>query len=241
MLDRIKIVQRLIKVTGAENYLEIGVNNGRCFLRVKAARKMAVDPAFRIPPGRKFKYFLKNISNFNNQYFEQTSDDFFSSQAALLQQHKPQVVFVDGLHTYEQALRDVLNSLAFLDEGGVVLMHDCNPLTATAACPANSIEDAKASSDYQGVWNGDVWKAVVHLRALHSNLEVFVLDCDHGIGVVRKGSARNSLNFSEEEIQKMSYKDLEANRKTLLDLKPPEYFEQFLQEHVVRKGMATQT
>jgi hypothetical protein len=239
MLDRIKIIQRLIRVTGAENYLEIGVNNGRCFLRVKAARKMAVDPSFKIPPGRKFKYLLKNISNFNNQYFEQTSDDFFSSHAALLKQHKPQVVFVDGLHTYEQALRDVLNSLAFLDEGGVVLMHDCNPLTATAAYPANSIDHAKASlPDYKGVWNGDVWKAVVHLRALHSDLEVFVLDCDHGIGVAKKGSARNSLNLSWEEIQKLTYKDLEANRNTLLNLKAPEFFEQFLQEHLVGKGIA---
>src|SRR3989337_3462263 len=99
MRDRIKIIQRLIKVTGAKNYLEIGVNNGACFLRIKAANKMAVDPSFRISPGRQLKYFLKNPTNIKNQYFEETSDDFFSLESEILKNNKPKIVLVDGLHT----------------------------------------------------------------------------------------------------------------------------------------------
>lgn len=229
MLNRIKIIRRLIGVLQARNYLEIGVNNGACFLRVRAEYKMAVDPSFKITPGRKLKYFIKNPWNFNNRYFEQTSDDFFSSRKAALESHKPKLVLVDGLHTYEQSLRDVLNSLSFLDDNGIILMHDCNPLTPAAAYPAESIDEAKKKLvQYSGVWNGDVWKTVVHVRALHPELEVFVLDCDHGIGFVRKAGLHKKLDLSEQQIEQLSYRDLEENRLSFLNLKSPDYFEEFV-------------
>ena len=237
MLNRIKIIQRLIGVLKAKNYLEIGVNNGACFLRIRAGYKMAVDPSFKIPGGRKLKYFFKNPWNFNNRYFEQTSDDFFRTQQESLRSHKPKLVLVDGLHTYDQALRDVLNSLAFLDEDGIILMHDCNPLTGDAAFPAESIDDARLKlKDYRGIWNGDVWKAIVHLRSLHPDLDVFVLNCDHGIGFVRKARPEKPLGFSEQEIQQLSYRDLEKNRSTFLNLKSPDYFEKFVGHVAVKKS-----
>ena len=236
MLNRIKIIQRLINETRAKNYLEIGVNNGKCFLRIKARRKFAVDPAFKIPTGRKLKYFLKNPWNVNNTYFEKTSDDFFRQESQTLANARPHIVFVDGLHTYEQSLRDVLNSLAVIDEGGIVLMHDCNPITPAAAFRADSIDDAKRKlDDYKGVWNGDVWKAIVHMRSLHPDLEVFVLDCDHGVGVVRRGTPTDRLNFRESDIRQLTYEELERTRKRFLNLKSPEYFEEFV-KHVSEKS-----
>lgn len=233
MRDRIKIIQRLIRATDAKNYLEIGVNNGACFLRLKAAHKMAVDPAFKIPAGRKLKYFVKNAANFNNHYFEQTSNDFFASKKETLRNHKPKVVFVDGLHTYEQSLKDVINSLDHLEPGGVILMHDCNPLTEEAAYPADSINHAKVElREYQGIWNGDVWKAIVHMRSLHPELEVFVLDCDHGIGVVRRGKPHDTLSYSAAQIKQLSYKDLELNRTRFLNLKSPDFLDGFIKRIV---------
>lgn len=232
MLNRIRIIQRLINTTGAKNYLEIGVNNGACFLRLRARYKMAVDPSFKIPAGRKLKYFIKNPWNFNNHYFEQTSDDFFATHREMLSANRPHLVLVDGLHTYEQALRDVINSLSFLDSGGMVLMHDCNPLTEQAGLPGSSIDHIKtALSDYKGVWNGDVWKAIVHLRSLHADLEVFVLDCDHGIGVVRRGTPEKMLPFTEDEVRALTYGDLEKNREVFLNLKPAAFFEEFVRDH----------
>src|SRR5688572_7196691 len=209
MLNRIKIVQALIRATRAKSYLEIGVNNGACFLRLKAPFKMAVDPSFKMKPGRKLKYFFKNPSNVNNHYYQQTSDDFFALQQDVLKQRNPKVVLIDGLHTYEQALRDVYNSLKFLEDGGVIVMHDCNPLSEAAAYPAQSIDHARSLNlpGWTNVWNGDVWKTVVHLRALHPELEVFVLDCDHGLGIVRKAPAKYALKLSEQQINNLSYSD----------------------------------
>ena len=176
--------------------------------------------------GPRLKYYQKNPTNVHNRYFEQTSDDFFSSQADMLRTNKPDIVFIDGLHTYEQSLKDVLNSLTFLADGGVILMHDCNPLSEAAAYPAGSFEDVTSLNlpTYAGAWNGDVCKTIVHLRTLHRDLEVCVLNCDHGIGVVRKAVPENTLNLSASDLRNMSYHDLAADRERLLNLKSPEHF-----------------
>jgi hypothetical protein len=234
MLNRIKIVQTLIRATGAKNYLEIGVNNGACFLRIRAPYKMAVDPSFKMKAGRKLKYFFKNPSNVNNHYFELTSDDFFATQQNVLKERNPKIVLIDGLHTYKQALRDVYNSLKFLDEGGVIVMHDCNPLSEAAAYPAESIDHARTLNlpGWTNIWNGDVWKTIVHLRALNPELEVFVLDCDHGIGIVRKSPSKSRLNFSEAQVNNLSYADLQSDRVNMINLKPAEFFEEFVRQLV---------
>jgi hypothetical protein len=240
MLNRIQIIQRLIRATGARTYLEIGVNTGTCFLRIKASKKLGVDPDLKIPFGRRLKYFIKNPANFNSEYFEETSDDFFDNRADLLRANRPEIVFIDGLHTYEQSLRDVLNSLKFLAEGGFILMHDCNPLTKAAAYPARSFEDVVRLNlpDYAGMWNGDVWKSIVHLRSLHGDLDVCVLNCDHGIGVVRRGAGSEGVRRSADSIAKLTYEDLAANREQLLNLKPPEFLEKIIAQVAARHKVA---
>jgi hypothetical protein len=229
-MDRILIVQDLIDVSAAKNYLEIGVRNGSCFLQIKCNYKMAVDPSFQIKRRHKLKYFFKNLPNLNNRYFEETSDDFFKSQQKLLLQKKPKIVLIDGLHTYEQSLRDVQNTLTYLEEGGVIVLHDCNPVSTAAASPADSIEEAKKLPGWSGIWNGDVWKTIVHLRWLNPELEVFVIDCDHGVGIVRKRPVKNKLSYSKQQIQDLSYKDLESDRVNLLNLKTEDFFREFLKQ-----------
>ena len=43
------------------------------------------------------------------------------------------LVFVDGLHIADQVERDIVNSLAALAPGGMVVLHDCNPKSRKAA------------------------------------------------------------------------------------------------------------
>jgi hypothetical protein len=232
MLNRVQIVKQLIKAKKAKNYLEIGVNTGACFLRIRAPRKMAVDPSFKMSVGRKLKYFIKNPGNINNHYYEVPSDDFFASNRAMLEENKPDVTLVDGLHTYEQSLRDIVNSIEASNEGGVVVVHDCNPLTEAAGWPAESINHIKSQDipGYTNVWNGDVWKAIVYLRSQRPDLEVFVLDCDHGVGIVTKKSMGEGLDFTKEQVDQLTYKDFEKNRIRFLNLKPASYFDTFLQQ-----------
>jgi len=229
-LDRTAVIQKLIDKKQAQTYLEIGVNRGRCFLKIKAPYKIAVDPRFLIPAQKKFRYFLKNPSNFNNHYFEQTSDGFFESEGALLKRKPLDIAFIDGLHTYEQSLKDVINTLKFLKDGGVIVVHDCNPLTEAAAYPAESLEHAESMNldGWESDWSGDVWKAIVALRASREDLNVFVLDCDHGLGIITRSKPETRLKFSEDEVAGLSYKDFTENRDDFLNLKGPAYFQDFL-------------
>ena len=243
-LNRIKIVQSVIDRTRAQNYLEIGVSKGETFLSVSAGNKIAVDPKdavefkkfFSMPAGKRF-WLMKIAKRFRgflrlekSRFFELASDDFFDRVPHLFSQNKIDVAFVDGLHTYEQALRDVLNCLKYLSPGGVILMHDCNPRTEAMSVPAVSVEEAasKNVSGWRGDWCGEVWKAVVHLRSAFQDLEVFVLDCDSGVGVVHRGHPAGRLFFSSEQIEKMTYQDLAKDRQNLLNLKPTSYFNEFL-------------
>lgn len=215
-IDRLKAKKS--KVT----YVEIGVQTGLCFFKIKADKKIAVDPAFIIKPTKKIKAYLQNTANFNNQFFELTSDDFFSAKADYLRQAGGiDVIFIDGLHLYEQVVIDVENALQFLNPGGVILLHDCNPASAAAAIRGKSPDEIKKNPPpgWTGEWNGDVWKAIVELRSQRSDLDISVFNCDYGIGYITKSPAKKMLAFSTAEVLKLEYKDLEENRQELLNLK----------------------
>ncbi len=224
IMDRMYVIQEVIKKKRATVYLEIGVYEGECFLRTRCRRKIAVDPHILISSAKKRKYYLRNFSNLFNRYFEMTSDDFFQKHHAFLLRNRPDVVFIDGLHTYEQSLQDVQHALNYLKDDGVIIMHDCNPLSEAAAFPAPSCEHAVNIPGFSGEWNGDVWKTIVHLRSSRRDLDVFVLDCDQGLGIITKRKPENVLAYSPEAIRSLSYQDLERDRQTLLNLKGMEHF-----------------
>jgi hypothetical protein len=73
-----------------------------------------------------------------------------------------------------------------------------------------------------------VWKATVHLRSTRHDLRVAVLNCDCGVGVVRKGFPESGLSYSAVQIEALNYADLAADRERLLNLKPPAYLGEFL-------------
>ena len=40
---------------------------------------------------------------------------------------------------------------------------------------------------WEGNWNGDTWKALVHMRIIHPDLEIFTIDTDFGVGSNKEG------------------------------------------------------
>jgi hypothetical protein len=214
------VMQAVIAHLKARIYLEIGVAQGGNLVRVCAPHKIGVDPAFPPPAVQ------EEIQSGATNYLQMTSDEFFRNSPPLLQSDGIDVAFIDGLHTYSQALADSDNCLTYLNPGGVILLHDCNPPTETIAAPAASWDAAARMNlpGWNGLWTGDVWKAIAQLRSTRKDLRVCVLDCDFGIGVVRRGEAEESpiLSFSAETIAGLGYRDLEKNRKAILDLRPPQ-------------------
>jgi len=229
MLDRKLVLQTLIDKNKFKNYLEIGVFTGALFFSIVAKNKTAVDPLFRFSKTKRLIKGLKSITNLTAKYIEKTSDDFFAQDAPRLYKNKKiDVALIDGMHEYHIALRDVENILQYLQPNGVIVMHDCNPLSALAA---ESFEDLKRRN-YQGDWNGDVWKTIVHLRSIRSDINVFTLDCDYGLGIVTKGKPENMLSFKPDEIEKMTYYDFVLNRKEFLNLKHATYFHEYFETKI---------
>jgi hypothetical protein len=222
-VNRVKAVQRALDGRVKRVYLEIGVEHGFAFRLITADEKIAVDPAFK-RWGR-----LSDTKARATHYFETTSDAFFANETAFLEQHGIDVALIDGLHTYRQVVRDVENTLRYLRDDGVIVLHDCNPVYASRACPATSYEDFRAQNRWWHIrWNGDVWKAIVHLRSTRDDLRIAVLKCDHGVGLVRKGFPESRLSYSPAQIEALNYADLAADRDRLLNLKPPGYLDEFL-------------
>jgi len=230
-MDRIEVVNAVLEHVGGDGvYLEIGVQRGDAFRRVRAPVRIGVDPKF----GDATLWAMARLGPLRARFgpqsgqflFSCTSDQFFRTRRKLLGRSPLACVLVDGLHTADQAFRDIGNSLEFLGERGVIVVHDCNPQSEGAALPTLGM--AFRHPEFTGEWNGDVWKAIVRLRATRSDLRICVLDCDQGIGLVRTGEPEVPFALSEAAIDALTYLDLDANRGTLLNLRPAEHLAEFL-------------
>lgn len=186
-MNRTEIINALIDKYGYKSYLEIGVNTpaqpGYNWVGVTAELKHGVDP------------------NVNTTY-KMPSDEFFSNYI----NQKYDIVFVDGLHLFKQAHRDIINSLNNLNENGIVIVHDCNPVT----------EITQRRIRASDAWHGDVWKAIVKIRTENEDLDVCTVDTDEGCGIIKKG--KQQLLVVDESVNVYDYSFLESNRKEALNL-----------------------
>ena len=215
VINRTRIAQDHIDKIKARTYLEIGVERGINFFQANAPVKIAVDPRFKIP---------NRPQNTDSVYFyEVPSDDFFTSDhKKKLEKTGIDVALVDGLHTYEQSLRDMVNTVKYLNDGGIIVVHDCYPKNEAASLP--DMQAAIQHPTFNGAWNGDVWKAIIWLRCNRKDLRVYTLDVDHGLGIIKKEPAESMLNYTDKQIEEMTYADfLKVGPDKLLNLKDKYY------------------
>jgi len=192
-MTRTEIINHLIKRGEYKSYLEIGVNTpaqpGYNWTGVEVETKHGVDP------------------NVDTTY-KMPSDEFFESHIS----QKYDIVFVDGLHLFEQAHRDIINSLKHLNDGGIIVAHDCNPVEEIT-------QRRERASD---AWHGDVWKAIVKLRIQNPELSVVTVEADEGCGLIWRGG-QQLLNFGADD-DPYEYSFLEKNRVDALNLITPDTF-----------------
>lgn len=217
--QRVVLINRVAQLINATSYLEIGVRDGRTFCAIDVPVKVGVDP---IPAAPRVASHLRQPTI---TYFQTTSDRFFSEGLAPKIALPFDIVFIDGLHTHEASLRDCLNAIRHLSQSGVIFLHDCSPANAARAYPAPSFEAARAASPpgWDGLWNGDVWKTILYLRCTLRHFGIYVIDTDHGIGVVTRLLPALPLGIDVRDIQRMTFSDLAQHRRDLLALRPPRW------------------
>jgi hypothetical protein len=188
-MKRTDIINHLIKKNNYKRYLEIGVRDPESNLNL-----IDIEHKDGVDPAGRCNYPV-------------TSDDFFEQ---LDKNVTYDIIFIDGLHLDYQVEKDITNSLKHLSEGGTIVMHDCSPIKEE-----HQVEEYVVGT----TWNGTTWKAYVKFRMTDENLTMFVVDTDHGVGVITKG--KQTL-YPKSDI--LDFKLLDKNRKEILNLITPEQF-----------------
>lgn len=225
-MDRFSLLQKLIDKHNFKTYLEIGTFHGRSLFPLKCKYKIAVDSDFQFTEKDKRKWNFKNFNNFRNRYFEKTSDDFFNDEKIYLEKlGNIDLIFIDGLHTFQASLRDVLNSMKYLSPDGFIVMHDCYPPHKAASIPAKSLEDARNLSlaGWTGEWCGDVWKTIVYLKEKYGDeLILLTLNADYGLGIIQRINSELDLDIDLElykRVNHIKYEEVKDKFRELLNLK----------------------
>jgi len=181
--SRTTIVQEIINKKNYKSYLEIGTFDDELFSFIKCENKVGVDP-------------------FSGGTHRMTSNDFFKKN-----DKKFDCIFIDGLHHYDQVIDDIENSLKVLDNKGIILIHDCLPVSLGAqSVPRTEIN-----------WNGDVWKAFVKQRT-NPSLDCYTCYADHGIGVIFKRNNQSILDIEIKNFKKLRFIKFYNNHKKLMNI-----------------------
>lgn len=181
-LKRTDVIKTLSELNRYTNYLEIGCQNDTNFAKVPFANKIGVDPSA-------------------GGTHRMTSDAFFADNKQMFD-----IVFIDGMHSYEQVRKDVYNSLKFLNVGGTIVMHDLLP---------TSWEQEHMPRLSRG-WNGSTWKIAYELKALFGP-KFGIIMADEGLGVVFKDTAGEVTPPSAEVYEatrKKTYNDFLKDYKS---------------------------
>ena len=180
--SRLEIVAETIQRKKFNTYLEIGCFDNQLFNHINIT-KTGVDP-------------------FKGGNIKLKSCDFFK-----INKKKYDCIFIDGLHTYEQVKKDIVNSINCVGESGIIFIHDC--------LPNNVYEQNVPRSTY--IWNGDVWKAIVEMRT-KEDFQTYTINADYGIGVILKKKNQNLLKINETNFKKLKFKDFFYNYKKWMNI-----------------------
>ena len=168
--NRISLINKAVNQFKDCKYLEIGCQTNICFDSISANYKVGVDPQ-------------------SGGTIRDTSDNFFNSNDIIFD-----VIFIDGLHTFDQCRKDIINSFKFLKIGGYIFLHDLIPRTWME----------ENTPPIQGVWTGDIWKVLFELNKT-DGINFWVILADHGIGIVKKINNNILYHDQYENLKKLNF------------------------------------
>lgn len=136
-------------------YIDIGVRSGGSLSIAKPQTVcVGIDPnpaiGFPLPPA--------------TTLYRMTSDQFFreSSPETVLGASAFELAFIDGLHLFEQALRDFIHLERWAGRGALILIHDCLPLDDVTSARERTTQ----------FYSGDTWKVIAALTQYRPDLRI---------------------------------------------------------------------
>ena len=208
-------LNQLATINKSSNYLEIGVSKGITFNAVNIKNKVAVDP--------KFKFKTQKYATENIVFLEITSDEFFKNHAKGFESFD--LIYLDGLHTFEQTFRDFCASVSLAHSQTIWLIDDTCPGSYAQAQSSlqNCTKLRQFSPEKNGNWMGDVFKIVAAIHDFFPQFS-FATFPHHGQTVVwnQWRSDFEPLWNSLETISRLEYLDFVELQETLFKREPYE-------------------
>jgi predicted O-methyltransferase YrrM len=156
------LIAELCKTMRVRDYLELGLFDGDTFYKVASAIPQAkcigvdvVDRGLARPE--------------NADIFIGTTDAYFDLLRSKFPKPQFDLIFIDADHAYESVVKDLRNSLEFLNPRGLVLLHDTHPVSEAYTAPG---------------WCNDAYRIVDDLRK-NPLLESITLPYHPGLTLVR--------------------------------------------------------
>jgi predicted O-methyltransferase YrrM len=205
----------------AKSYLEIGVCTGSTFLAVNVDRKVGVDPRYR--------FDTKTAGDARAEYFHGTSNEYFLGPGA---RQTFDLIFIDGLHTFEQTLIDFNSCLMMMHEGSVILVDDTVPNDVFSSVPTQRIAfkyRAKAGSKSLA-WHGDTFKLIAYIHDFLPMLSYCTFNSGGNQQTLVWRHARENFNPILRDVEKISRIDyfwLMENFDVLNAMPEPEAIDYF--------------
>lgn len=145
-------INALARRLGARRYLEIGVSKGNTFRAIEVAERTGVDP--------NFGFDTAEVANATTHLHAMRSDAWFAETSAGT---SFDIVFIDGLHVFEQVVRDLTNTLARTSWRSAILIDDTVPVDVFSSLTSqrDAVRLREAFGGKSGAaWHGDVFKIV---------------------------------------------------------------------------------
>lgn len=209
--SQIAVIQSCITQLGYKHYLEIGVKDGTTFFSLHVENRTAVEPEIT-PLFAMNKLVFEEMTRLTHRgfpwtkVFNNTSDAFFELNKEMKETYD--VIFIDGFHEREQAVRDIKNSLAILKKGGTIFVHDTNP---------QSKEEANPLTPVIAQWTGDVWRGIIDIRCEIANLNVFTIPVTYGLTVLQK--TEKLVELLDPKYKEYTYEQFDKERDYILNIR----------------------
>jgi hypothetical protein len=219
-----QVLQEILSLYKKPRYLEIGVSEGETFHALKAKKKVAVDP--------RFKFDLDKAAHANPEaaYHQVTSDAYF---VQLDEDELFDVIYIDGLHTFDQTLRDFTSALAHLDTGGIIVIDDVRPNSHFAAMRdlATLMTLRSRGVAPGGAWMGDVYRLVFFIETFFPAYSYRTIRNNHGQLVVWRQTRKPVPAPTVESISRLPYEAVHLHNASY-NLEPFEVILKTLRDYV---------
>lgn len=150
------IILDILKKSNCKKFLELGLYKGTIITKAASFVKkcVGVDVVDLIP--------YKNFT-----FIKSTTDDFFKSNKEMFD-----VIFIDADHKFESSVKDLENSLKYLNYNGFIFIHDTDPINEKYTQPG---------------YCGDSFKINKYIYDKHPELDLMTLPLtEAGLSIVKR-------------------------------------------------------